>query len=186
MPEAEKTSEDGPNNRDRIRMGGVESLRPGGVIPKPERVPENRIGPTRVRGGSGRGDAAAASGVRALILVVERNPAVQKLESFLLQEAGFGVEFANDGQEALDRARTNRPYLLVTEILVPKVDGLTLCRRLREDPATRDIHVVVFSHLDAEDRAIEAGADAFLRKPFDPDRLVEVVRGLIDAGRRAG
>ncbi len=120
-----------------------------------------------------------ADSARALILVVERNPAVQKLESFLLKEAGFEVEFAADGQEALDRARTNQPYLLVTEILVPRVDGLTLCRRLREDPATRAILVVVFSHLAAEDRAIEAGADAFLRKPFDPDRLIETVRRLI-------
>lgn len=116
--------------------------------------------------------------------MVERNPAVQKLESFLLKEAGFEVEFAADGQEALDRARTNQPYLLVTEILVPRVDGLTLCRRLREDPETRTILVVVFSHLAAEDRAIEAGADAFLRKPFDPDRLIETVRRLIDSRRR--
>jgi len=131
------------------------------------------------------GAPATESGVRALILVVERNPAVQKLESFLLQDAGFRVEFAKDGQEAHERARTNRPYLLVTEILVPKVDGLTLCRRLREDPTTREIRVVVFSHLDAEDRAIEAGADAFLRKPFDPDKLIEVVRRLIDGRQRA-
>lgn len=120
-----------------------------------------------------------ADSARALILVVERNPAVQKLESFLLKEAGFEVEFAADGQEALDRARRNQPYLLVTEILVPRVDGLTLCRRLREDPETRAILVVVFSHLDAEDRAIEAGADAFLRKPVDPDRLIEIVRRLL-------
>jgi CheY-like chemotaxis protein len=131
------------------------------------------------------GVPAAESSVRALILVVERNPAVQKLESFLLKEAGFRVEFAKDGQEALDRARANQPYLLVTEILVPRVDGLTLCRRLREDPATREIRVVVFSHLDAEDRAIEAGADAFLRKPFDPDRLVETVGRLIGGRKRA-
>lgn len=95
------------------------------------------------------------------------------------------MEFANNGQEALDRARTDRPYLLVTEILVPRVDGLTLCRRLREDPGTRDIRVVVFSHLDAEDRAIEAGADAFLRKPLDPDRLVETVRRLLGGRKKA-
>lgn len=124
-------------------------------------------------------------GERALILVVERHPAVQKLESFLLTEAGFRVEFAGNGQEALDRARADRPYLLVTEILVPRVDGLTLCRRLREDPGTREILVVVFSHLDAEDRAVEAGADAFLRKPLDPDRLIETVRRLLGGRKKA-
>jgi CheY-like chemotaxis protein len=131
------------------------------------------------------GVSAAFPGERALILVVERNPAVQKLESFLLTEAGFRVEFANNGREALDRARTDRPYLLVTEILVPRVDGLTLCRRLREDPATREILVVVFSHLDAEDRAVEAGANAFLRKPLDPDRLIETVRRLLGGRKKA-
>jgi CheY-like chemotaxis protein len=132
-----------------------------------------------------RGVPAAHPGERALILVVERHPAGQKLESFLLTEAGFRVEFASNGQEALDRARTDRPYLLVTEILVPRVDGLTLCRRLREDPATREILVVVFSHLDAEDRAVEAGANAFLRKPLDPDRLIETVRRLLGGRKKA-
>ncbi|HSE65180.1 MAG TPA: response regulator [Thermoanaerobaculia bacterium] len=136
-------------------------------------------------GETARGVPAAFPAERALILVVERHPAVQKLESFLLTEAGFRVEFASNGQEALDRARTDRPYLLVTEILVPRVDGLTLCRRLREDPATREILVVVFSHLDAEDRAVEAGADAFLRKPLDPDRLIETVRRLLGGRKKA-
>jgi CheY-like chemotaxis protein len=122
---------------------------------------------------------SAEAGGHALILVVERNPAVQKLESFLLHDAGFRVEFASDGQEALDRARTDRPNILVTEILVPRVDGLTLCRRLRADATTLPIRIVVFSHLDAEDRALEAGADVFLRKPLDPAKLIESVRCLI-------
>lgn len=161
-------------------------MNPGeSTIPKPENTPNGRIDSTRMPGEPADGAPAAFPGVRALILVVERNPAVQKLESFLLKEAGFRVEFASNGQEALDRARTDRPYLLVTEILVPRVDGLTLCRRLREDLATRDIRVVVFSHLDAEDRAIEAGADAFLRKPLDPDRLVETVRRLLGGRKKA-
>jgi CheY-like chemotaxis protein len=149
-------------------------VKPGeSTISKPENAPSGRIASTRI------------SSERALILVVERHPAVQKLESFLLTEAGFRVEFASNGQEALDRARTDRPYLLVTEILVPRVDGLTLCRRLREDPATREILVVVFSHLDAEDRAVEAGANAFLRKPLDPDRLIETVRRLLGGRKKA-
>ena len=161
-------------------------MKPGeSTISKPENAPSGWIDSTRMPGEPADGVAAAFPAERALILVVERNPAVQKLESFLLREAGFRVEFASNGQEALDRARTDRPYLLVTEILVPRVDGLTLCRRLREDPATREILVVVFSHLDAEDRAIEEGADAFLRKPLDPDRLIETVRRLLGGRKKA-
>lgn len=116
---------------------------------------------------------------RALILVVDRNPAVRELERFLFEKAGYTVEFASDGQEAHDRARDTRPTLLVTEILVPKVDGLTLCRKLRADPATCGIRIILFSHLDAEDRALEAGADAFLGKPFSAERLIGTVKKLM-------
>lgn len=124
-------------------------------------------------------------GGRALILVVDRNPAVRELERFLLEQAGYTVEFASDGQEAFDRARAEHPYLLVTEILVPKLDGLTLCRKLRADPATRAIRVIVFSHLDAADRALEAGADAFIAKPFSAETLIGAVKELIVGLKKA-
>ena len=72
----------------------------------------------------------------ALILVVERNPVVQRLERYFLEQAGFAVEFANDGLAALARARELRPKILVTEILVPKLDGLSLCRAIKSEPET--------------------------------------------------
>ena len=100
----------------------------------------------------------------ALILVVERNPMVQRLERFFLEQAGYSVEFTNDGLTALARAQELRPAILVTEIMVPKLDGLSLCRRIKSEPATKEMLVMIFSHLQAEDRAIEAGADAFLEK----------------------
>jgi CheY-like chemotaxis protein len=116
---------------------------------------------------------------RALILVVERNPAVQRLERYFLEQAGYSVEFANDGLIALERARELKPQILVAEILVPKLDGLSLCRELKSDSATADIRVLIFSHLRAEDRAREAGADAFLFKPLNEDLLIETVEKLI-------
>jgi len=115
----------------------------------------------------------------ALILVVERNPAVQRLEKFFLEQAGYTVEFAKDGLSALERARELKPHILVTEILVPKLDGLSLCRALKSDPSTREIVVLIFSHLHAEDRAREAEADAFLFKPLDEQLLIETVRKLV-------
>ncbi len=120
-----------------------------------------------------------ASNRRALILVVERNPIVQRLEKYFLEQGGFGVEFVADGVAALKRARELHPNILVTEILVPKMDGLSLCHALKSDPATSDIRVLVFSHLHAEDRARDAGADAFLVKPLDESRLIETVANLI-------
>jgi len=111
--------------------------------------------------------------------VVERNPIVQRLEKFFLEEAGYEVEFAGDGAAALARARELRPAIMVTEILAPKIDGLTLCRLLKSQPETRGILILVFSHLDAEDRALEAGADAFLRKPLNEEPLVDVLGRLV-------
>lgn len=119
------------------------------------------------------------AGHRALILVVERNPVVQRLEKFFLEQAGYSVEFANDGQAALVRARELLPSILVTEIMVPKLDGLSLCRSLKSDPETQKIVVLMFSNLHAEDRAREAGADAFLYKPLNEQLLIETVQGLI-------
>jgi CheY-like chemotaxis protein len=122
---------------------------------------------------------------RALILVVERNPIVQRLEKYFLEQAGYGIEFAADGEVALERARELRPEILVSEILVPKLDGLSLCHTLKSAPATKDIRVLIFSHLHAEDRAHEAGADAFLLKPLDETRLIETVEKLICIEQRA-
>jgi two-component system response regulator MprA len=110
---------------------------------------------------------------------VERDPYVRELETYFLNEAGFGVTFADDGLQALDLARKLHPTIVITEILVPKLDGLALCRRLKADPATRDIAVLVFSLLAAERRAQDAGADAFLSKPVSAERLKEAVRELL-------
>ncbi|HEX5438377.1 MAG TPA: response regulator [Gemmatimonadaceae bacterium] len=118
---------------------------------------------------------------RAVILVVDRDPNIRELESYFLNEAGYQVEFAEDGMAALDLARRLRPDIVVCEVLVPKLDGLALSRALKSDPATGHIAVLVFSILAASVRAREAGADAFLMKPLAERRLVQTVRALLAA-----
>ena len=110
-----------------------------------------------------------------LVLIVERDRNVRELQAHFLGSAGFTVAFADDGQTALDLVEQQVPRLVITEILVAKVDGLTLCRRLRDNPSTRDIPVIVFSILAAAGRAQEAGASAFLRKPLVGSVFLEVV-----------
>ena len=112
-----------------------------------------------------------------LVLIAERDQQVRALQRVFLERAGLAVEFADDGLAALERARAARPALVVTEILVPKLDGLTLCRRLRDDPTTAHVPVVVFSILAAAARAVEAGARAFLRKPLVESTFVSAVLG---------
>jgi two-component system response regulator MprA len=116
-----------------------------------------------------------------MILIAERDHSVRDLQRHFLTRAGFAVDFVDDGQEALERAQLTRPSLVVTEILIPRIDGLTLCRRLRADPATREIPVVVFSILAAAGRATEAGASAFLRKPLVESIFVATIQDAIAA-----
>ena len=121
----------------------------------------------------------------ALILVVERDPHVKKLERFFLEQAGFTVEFADGGVEGLERALVLKPRIVITEILLPGLDGLSVCRSIRSDPAMKHVLVLVFSILSAEQRALDAGADAFLKKPLDDARLVETVNELLRKGSEA-
>ena len=134
-----------------------------------------------------RGPALAPPSVTdsVLILVVERDPHVRKLERFFLEQAGFKVEFADGGVEGLERASALKPRILVTEILLPGLDGLSVCRAVRSDPAMNGTMLLVFSILSAEQRALEAGADAFLKKPLDDARLVETVNELLRRGNEA-
>jgi CheY-like chemotaxis protein len=114
-----------------------------------------------------------------LILCVERDPHVRELEAYFLDQAGFVVHFAENGAHALELARSLKPAIIITEILVPGLDGLALCHQLKSTPETRDIPVVVFSVLAAEARAREAGAETFLRKPLAEHRLVQAARDLL-------
>src|SRR4051812_18975517 len=115
------------------------------------------------------------------ILIAERDRNVRDLQSYVLEAAGFVVEFVDDGEAAFAYATSNPTALIVSEILIPKLDGLTLCRRLRATPATRDVPVLVFSILAAAARAEEAGASAFLRKPFIESTFIATVSMLTTA-----
>ncbi len=120
----------------------------------------------------------------ALVLVVERDPHVRDLESFFLNEAGFTVDFAEDGESAWTLTQARKPAIIVTEVMVPKLDGLALCRKVKSDPALSGTAVLIFSILAAHSRARDAGADAFLMKPLAERRLVLTVRDLLEKQER--
>jgi CheY-like chemotaxis protein len=111
------------------------------------------------------------------VLIAERDQNVRELQRVFLEKVGFRVDFVDDGLAALERTQSALPDVLVTEILLPRLDGLTLCRRIREDPQMRDLPVVVLSILAAATRAAEAGATAFLRKPIVESVFVAAVVG---------
>jgi two-component system response regulator MprA len=114
-----------------------------------------------------------------VVLIAERDQTVRELQEYFLANAGLAVVFADDGEAALELAHALRPAAVVTEILIPRLDGLALCRRLGEDPGTAHIPVIVFSILAAAGRAAEAGARTFLRKPLVGPVFVAAVNDLI-------
>ncbi len=114
------------------------------------------------------------------ILFVERDPHVRALGTQFLSDAGHRVEVALDGLEALEKIRARKPDLVVCEILVPKLDGLALCRQLKASPDTREVMVLILSILAAGARANEAGADGFLLKPLAQHRLIAMVQELVE------
>jgi CheY-like chemotaxis protein len=111
------------------------------------------------------------------ILIAERDQNVRDLQRAFLEKAGFHVDFVDNGLAALEHTQSALPNVLVTEILLPRLDGLTLCRRIRADPQLRDLPVIVLSILSAAARAAEAGATAFLRKPIVESVFVAAVMG---------
>ena len=113
------------------------------------------------------------------ILIAERDEVVRELQAHFLESAGFVAEFVGDGEAAFELAVRHQPSLVVTEILIPKIDGLALCRRLHADPKTAHIPVAIFSILNAAARAEEAGAQAFLRKPLVQSTFIAAIQRLV-------
>jgi adenylate cyclase len=117
----------------------------------------------------------------ARILVVNDEPRNVRLLSAVLGATGHTVTSASSGREVLDRVRTDDPDLLLLDIQMSGMDGYEVCRRLRGDPATAFLPVVLITASSSEIRvdAIEAGADDFVTKPFDQRELLLRVRSLV-------
>jgi CheY-like chemotaxis protein len=114
-----------------------------------------------------------------MALVVDREGQARELAAHFLRQLGWRVEIAGDGATALERAQQLNPDLVISEILIPKLDGLALCRQMKSAPATQHISVLVVSMLSATARAREAGADGFLLKPISQERLASEVTRLV-------
>ncbi|MDO4558929.1 MAG: response regulator [Planctomycetia bacterium] len=116
------------------------------------------------------------------ILIADDNPTNVELMEAYLEGTECELAVATDGQKTLDMVREFQPDLILLDIMMPKVSGFEVCRRLRDDPATRNIMILMVTALNEPNdiqRAVEAGCDDFLSKPVQQLELLKRVENLL-------
>ena len=157
---------------------------------RPPSVPTQRPSPSRTTGTGIESDSALrvnpgnvhpVGGYLGRVLVVDDDLVIRQLISVNLELAGFEVATAVDGQDCLDKVKDVAPSVITLDIMMPRLDGWAAAARLRADPATAGMKLVLLSaRSNAADvqRGAELGVDAYLTKPFDPDELIATVSRL--------
>ncbi|HLB19298.1 MAG TPA: response regulator [Gaiellaceae bacterium] len=122
---------------------------------------------------------------RPLILIADDDPDILELVGFRLERAGYEIMRATDGEEALQLISERVPDLAVLDVMMPKVTGYEVTRRLRDNEATNGVPVILLTARVQEadvERGFEVGADDYLKKPFSPQELRARVQAIL--GRR--
>ncbi|WP_121310850.1 response regulator [Paraburkholderia sp. BL17N1] len=149
--------------------------------------PENEILDAPSTGASPASEASeAAPAAAARLLVVDDNADLREYMSRILRAAGHNVRLATDGQAALEAARAEPPDLVLSDVMMPRLDGFGLLRALRADPDLRDTPVLMLSARAGEEArvdGIEHGADDYLTKPFSARELLARVSGNLQLAR---
>src|SRR5262249_31895417 len=120
------------------------------------------------------------------VLVVEDEPDIRRLVVLHLERDGFRCRAVANGLDALREAKGNVPDLVVLDLMLPGLDGLEVCRRLRSDATTAAVPIIMLTAKSAEvDRVVglEVGADDYVAKPFSPKELVARVRAVLRRAR---
>jgi CheY-like chemotaxis protein len=120
------------------------------------------------------------------VLIIEDEKLIIVSTQMVLEASGFHVESATNGEEGIAKARSAAPDLILLDIMMPGIDGWETLTRLKRDPATAGIPVVIFTareHARGHQRSAEMGAVDYFRKPFEPDELIELVEKHV--GQRA-
>ena len=117
-----------------------------------------------------------------VVLAADDDEDILELVAFRLERSGYTVLQARDGEEALELARSSQPDVAVLDVMMPKMDGFELTRRLREDEATKAMPIILLTARTQEadiQRGFDAGADDYIRKPFSPQELRARVQAIL-------
>ena len=121
-----------------------------------------------------------------VVLVADDDADIRDLVAFKLEQAGFEVIAVEDGQAALDQARSRQPTLAVLDVSMPGISGIEVCRMLRADPATAGMLIIMLTARVQEqdvEGGFSAGADDYVTKPFSPRELVSRIQALLSRAR---
>jgi two-component system response regulator MprA len=122
------------------------------------------------------------------VLVIDDEENIIEFIRLGLRYEGFHVESASDGEQGVTAAQRINPDLVILDVMMPGIDGLEVCRRLRDNPTTHDVPILMLTAKDeVKDRIIglKTGADDYLTKPFDFDELLERIRAILRRQNRA-
>ena len=118
----------------------------------------------------------------AQLLLVDDEPGLREAVKDYLQESGFNVQVASNAREGWELVQKNTPDLVISDVMMPQVDGYQFLKQLRDDPRFKTLPVVFLTAKGMTTDRIQgyqAGVDAYLSKPFDPDELVAIVENLL-------
>jgi twitching motility two-component system response regulator PilG len=113
------------------------------------------------------------------ILIVEDEESLLKLESILLTSKGYDVRGVSNGQEALDAIAEEKPDLVLLDIMLPEIDGFEVCQRIKDNPETREIPVIMLTAKKSREdmaRGEKVGADWYITKPFKSVMVIETIQ----------
>lgn len=119
-----------------------------------------------------------------LVLVVDDEEMTRQMLAMLLGLGGFEAVEAENGLDALAQVAKHHPDAIILDVMMPEMDGITMCKQLRANPSTHAIPVIMLSgrtQIGAEDEGLAAGANAYLRKPMEPKELLEILNELVVA-----
>ena len=117
------------------------------------------------------------------ILIVDDDDSIRSLLQQELGEAGYSIEEASNGKEALEKVRINRPDLIILDIMMPEMNGFDVAAILKNDPSTMDIPIIVLSVVQDKARGFRIGVDRYLTKPIDTGLLFNEIGSLLEQGK---
>jgi len=115
----------------------------------------------------------------SVMIVDDDNDIVELLKSFLQRQGSYEISSANDGITALLEVGRAKPDLLILDVMIPGVDGVEVCRRIKADSSNKTIIIAVSGTSEKEKKVVQAGADVFMLKPIDLDKLYSEARRLL-------